>query len=279
MSLIQIVTSIFKDNLLKFPGQMPTDNAKLAAEIKKWESEFTLKNVTPAALREIRIIIEKDSRFVSKPAEISDYFAVKLLMDTISELGNDDRTIQLIDEVKKINTLFDHRYGFRWKLKTLKEETERLCVWIKDLKLYNVDPGYLEAAGTWLGTKSDYNRYAPTVQEFVLACRMAMIGENVPSPLEAYLIVTGSSKRKSHPLVDWTMSQVKNFESKNNKAIPKDTYMAIYQDALYEFGTTGEIPKTQKQTSNSHAIDKSDIMEKESLLILIQNLKLEILHA
>jgi hypothetical protein len=273
MTLIELITQIFKENLQKFPSHMGKDNASLAADIKKWNSEFTLKGIDAQKLSEVHEQIEKDSRFVAKPAELDDYLAIKNLLDLIDELGTDDNSRNLIVEMRKINNLFGHRYGFKWKMKALQDDIERLKIWISDLKLYNIDASSVEKAGTWIGTKSDYNRYAPTVQDFVLACRMAMIGQDVPSPKEAYLIITGLTKRKSHPLVDWTVTQVKVYEQKHNKAIPQEVYLTIYQDALYEYGATGEIPKPKTQIDSEQVEDKSDIIGKDDLLAIIQKIK------
>jgi hypothetical protein len=276
MTLIDIITSIFKENMEKFPGQMGKDNAAIASEIKRWHSELSLKNVSADQLSLIHDLVAKDARFVTKPAELSDYFAVKLLLDIIDDIGSDDITKSLIEEVKKLDVLFSHRYGYKWKSKSLEQDIERLTVWIKELKLNNVDPSSIEAAAKWVGTKSDYNRYAPTVQDFVLACRMAMIGEDVPSPKEAYMIIMGMTKRKSHPLVDWTLSQVKVYESKHSKAIPQEIYLTLYQDALYEFGATGEIPTTKIHIESDLPEDKSDTIGKEDLLNIIKKIQQEI---
>ncbi|MFK4132136.1 hypothetical protein ACI2KR_07535 [Pseudomonas luteola] len=272
MNIKALVTHIFKENIERFPQQMGTDPTKTAQAIMSWISELSAKGVDEAELREIKEILDADTRFANKPAELSDFLSVKKLLDSVKDLAIDENSLKMVQECQKLHRQFEHRYGARWKTKTLEESTERIILWIKELLLFNVDPSTISKAFDWTCTKSDFNRFAPTSQDFILACKMTGLGDDVPSPQEAYLMVSGLTKRKTHQLVEHTLPMIKSYEARNGKTITKELFVSIYQDLLFDYAALGYIPeRSNPEVKIERSNDDNEIVDKESLLKLIDN--------
>lgn len=269
-----LVKDTIKEQCSRFPSIMGKNPEVIMALIHSWIEELLKANVTANEFVEITEQLAKDSRFVSKPPKIEDYLSVKRQSKILEEIGRDDTSRELVTACKQMSKRFGEIYGPRWNKPSLEDYNERLETWIKHLALFNISADSIEPACLWISKQSDYNRFPPTLNDFTLACRMSMCGETLPSPQEAYLMACGLSKKELHPLVTWAQNQIGAFELRTSKAALRETFIAVYQNAIMEYAISKVLPESPMiQMPEQIEEDNSSIISKSAMLEIINRLQ------
>lgn len=277
MSDIQtLVKDTIKEHCARFPQIMGKDTQAIMAGIHSWIEELLKANVSAEDFLEIKETLAKDARFVSKPPKIEDFLAIKKQNKVLEEIGTDDSSRKLIAACKVMSKKFGEIYGFRWIKPSLEDANDRLETWIKHLALFNISAESLDPACIWISKQSDYNRFPPTLNDFTLACRMAMCGETLPSPQEAYLMACGLSKKELHPLVVWAQNEIGAYELRTSKAALRETFIAVYQNAIMEYAITRVLPDMpSKSAQENKSIDTSGIISRSAMMDIISDIQLK----
>lgn len=271
-ALKDAITETYKAWVNQYPGHIGNDGQKIATQILGWISELSTNAVTAKEFLEIKETLAKDAQFVSRPPSIQDFLNIKKRNSIFDNYSTSNSGSEVVEATKRLSKTFDFRYSNRWSKPDIGEANERLEAWIKHFMLFGITGEAIDKASELAAKMSDFNKFPPSLQDFTLVCKMAICGEDIPGPQEAFLIASGLVRNKtSHPLVTYAASQVGEYELRNGK-INKDAFISVYQDAILEYAASGEIPRSSQRIEIVDTPDESGVMDKVKLVNLIDNL-------
>lgn len=276
--LKEAVTNSFRGWVAQFPSQMGRDGDKVAQKIFLWVSELATHGISAKEYLELKEILAKDAKFVVKPPEISDFLQIRKQNNIYEEYSNTAEGASIVDATKRLSRTFDHRYHNRWTKPDIAEANERLETWIKHFNMFNLTAESIDKAVEMTTMMSEFNRFAPSLQDFTIICKLAMCGEDIPGPHDAYLIASGLVRNKvPHKLITYAANQIGAFELRNGK-INKDAFIAVYQNAILEYSASGEIPLVTAQAlaQETTEIDESGPVDACELVSVIDKLLEEV---
>lgn len=271
-SLKEAITETYKAWVNQYPGHMGSDGQKIATQIMGWISDLSTNAVTAKEFLEIKEVLAKDAQFVSRPPSIQDFLNIKKRNAIFDSYSNSNTGSEIVEATKRLSKTFDYRYSNRWSRPDIGEANERLEAWIKHFMLFGITAEAIDKASELAAKMSDFNKFPPSLQDFTLVCKMAICGEDIPGPQEAFLIASGLVRNKvAHPLVTYAASQVGEYELRNGK-INKEAFISVYQNAILEYAASGEIPHSSQRVEVIDVPDESGTMDKAKLVNLIDNL-------
>jgi hypothetical protein len=272
----EYVTQSFKGWTAQFPAVFGKDVEKITQKIMLWISEMAIQGVSSKEYLEIREQLAKDSKFVTKPPEIEDFFNVRKQFQIFEEYSGSEQGTSIVDATKRLSKTFDHRYSFRWSKVDMNESNDRIEAWIKHFNMFNLTAESIDKAVEMAGKMSDFNKFPPSMQDFTVICKLAMCGDDIPGPHEAYLIASGLVRNKvAHPLITYAASQVGEYELRNGK-INKDAFISVYQNAILDYSASGELPIVSKQIETASEVDNTGPASKDHIVNLIDQLLEEV---
>lgn len=273
--LKETIKETFRGWISQYTGQFGQDSAAIANNIAIWISDANANGFSNAEFCEIKDILAKDAQFVSKAPKFSDFLSIRKRQDIFKTYGDSEKGNDLVEATKRMSKTFDFRYSHRWTKPDLSESNERIEAWIKHFILFNISAESVDKACEMAAKMSDFNKFPPSIQDFTLVCKMAMCDENIPGPHEAFLIASGLVRNKEkHPLVTYAAIKAGEYELRNGK-INREAFINVYQNAIFEYAASGEVPAIQKSVNDNEVIEDSNEMPKDKLLNIIDNLLVE----